>query len=311
MLRAPSVSPGDQAGDYSIRYVLPDAHLPRSHLLVVPTRGALELVAEQAGAEPEALVYAPDDLEVVREHFKRLNEVTRALLWQYPSMSAEYNDALRLIDEQAGNRYLVLDGLAENTVPREIFLQRAQALQRKRPELARLIEGLIRNHDARASALERMLGTHDFYMVCPTSAIERLVRSGEYAKDDWLALLGGEPETVEQRKLHLRHVAALVTGFERFHLALADPPPSAELFNIYWAVKYADDARSLMLEKWVGDARGRVDTLVELDIEVRHPDVVDAFLAYFQEIWSRLKPEETQPDSVARRIQSAIDQLGA
>ena len=76
----------------------------------------------------------------------------------------------------------------------------------------------------------------------------------------------------------------LLRTYANYEVALLDDDAASEIAQCFWEVKGSESGSVLFLDTWYPQA----DRRVEVNLEITQPVIVDAFRAYFQNVWESL-----------------------
>jgi hypothetical protein len=219
----------------------------------------------------------------------------KKILQIYPRLSPSFSVALTRVEKQEGDRYLVMDGLSESTIPLSIHDERATVLrellrQHSHPgarEDAQFVDQILANRKERDEGIAQYLRRFRYRDICPKRALLRLVSDGIYSLDDSLLQVAARwlsPEQIEtvkmtipQRIAHLEALVERLRTHRHYELILLEDEEAAICRTYYLAkARYA-----VLLEYW----RPRPDgTKEQVDIEINEPAIVRAF--YDNPLWA-------------------------
>jgi transcriptional regulator with XRE-family HTH domain len=299
-------------GKYKPYYFHDEAHpIAPYDLLAIPRIGSLLMLW---GTEPSVGVgyFVPDSMELGSAHLRALHQHAMRLLGQcrpilksYPdAMALEFDQAITRVEEKDGPSYLLMDGLATVTTPREVDEARAWPiiLQRQGQESARQIRAYLESRDERRRSFLTNLERCENFDICPKRAVERLGPDGYLPWDDWLHPYGGKPPSHRQIAEQMDYLLELLSH-PNYHLALVDDEALHQLGvtyldETYWLVK---SGNALMMEVLRRDQEGNE---VAIGLKVTDPILIDLYASDFLSMW---KSVYSNHDSKVRTIKLVSD----
>jgi len=298
------------SGSYIPHYFIESEILtPVYDLLLVPGQGGLLLFSTKNEHHIDTAFFYPPGphLKALVAHFYLLKTQTEPILTRYGSTNwndLEFLAEITRAEEREGERYLIMDGLSEVTVPMSITEERARNIKVENDEQREAVRTLLKHRRRRWTAFRENLRRWSCRDICPKSAIRRMVEEGRYSPDDSLVDLGALPETPKQVLEHLELVLNLVENYPNYELGLLDDvPPSVQRTFALCKRRHI-----VLVETHTSDERDK-DKAVELALAITEPSVVEAFRPYFLGIWDSLPPANKEKSEVAKWLRQQIESL--
>lgn len=286
-------------GRYVAKYLADDPDSSTDFdLLVIPGSCAIQLWSTEAGQPADAALKL-DDPAIQRQMaavFAKSESAAAQLIDTYP----QYTALLRILlypDQVPGDRYQIKPGPALATVPKDLWRWAAgQAREpidegpESRPALD-LVDQYERAMIKRGQLLENGLQSYLSYDLMSTSALDDLVH-GRYDRNDWLIARAQELQPdgrvpARFRIEHLERLIELLDGYDRFYLGIADParmeePFPQNLLTIRMGMPM-NGYRAVFVQVWPESRE--VNREEGFFAVLRETRIVDAFHAYFTELW--------------------------
>lgn len=286
-------------------------------LLLVPGIGSLIFLRTGSAPDDSALLLVDaDTMRGLGDHFAQscranahplitvYDQSTRGSNRYQPNLA--YEEAITAAEENVGDRFGAMDGLALARMPLPVWKRRVLQQARATTEYAILgtlrdIEYLyaqaVRRHQAFAQQVDRWR----FRDLCPRRAIERLVTDGVFPYDersgDFTVLL-----SPQDRAEIILHLLALLYSHPNYELALLDRERE-DLTKVIWMVK---GERVVFLAGYplLVDGRRSRSTVVISDERV-----AASFSAYFGQIWNDLPSKSRDRVKVSRWLEQQLNRL--
>lgn len=286
-------------GRYVAKYLADDPDSSTDFdLLVIPGSCAIQLWSTEPGRAADAALklYDPSIQRQMAVVFQKSEAAAEQLIDTYP----QYTALLRILlhpDQIPADRYQIKPGPALATVPKDLWRWAARQArepidegQESRPALD-LVDQYERAMIKRGQLLENGLQSYLSYDLMSAAALDDLVR-GRYDRDDWLIARAQDLQPdgcvpARFRIEHLERLIALLDQYERFHLGIADPdrmeePFPRNLLTIRMGIP-VNGNRAVFVQVWP-ESRD-VDREEGFFAVLRETRIVDAFHAYFTELW--------------------------
>src|SRR5579875_1497254 len=249
---------------YAPRYFETDQLLqPPYDLLVAPgDRGALLFLATTSADAVDSALYLhdPKQLEMVRQHFARLEEQTRSLLTTYrpdPTdnrVRREFRQALMAAEQQPGEQMLLQDVLSDLTWPHH-WMDVGSICRNEIEQTVEDVEWLITYHHQRWDVFDQHIKAARQRHLCYQQAIIELADQGIYrrASRDQAPHFRLRPS---ERRDHLARILDLLK-LDNYELGLLTPnalPVEQRLpARLFWKVIRFGH---VLMERWVSGPLG-------------------------------------------------------
>jgi transcriptional regulator with XRE-family HTH domain len=298
-----------ESGRYRPFYLaLQPDQLPAYELILIPTRGALQIW----GTQPTQTIETALHLSGWRKYahlyaqIQSLRGRSSALFRGYPGLLA-LEDAVRRAEHHPGPRDLIKDGLSVLTRSTEILEWQAEPILREKPAnpyaavARRLIEG---RRERQALFLDYVM-QYRFRDLCPKSALIHLRNTGNYrhgsqSSDDKLVEAGGRRETPEVGRQHLRHLINLLRD-TNYELGLLEAEHEL-VSRTYIEIKHG---KAVFLDAWVPGAT-RLGEDEQLALEISEPRMIRALEEFFEDIWQSIGEENSNKEHVIGWLESLL-----
>ncbi len=249
--------------------------------IIIPEVGAVTLIMRGGNEVTHALYTAPGrSLDALVRRFRpvwRGATCSYSACYRWPDK--RYHEAIVRLEQQPGDRYVLVDGLSDSAVPYFIHRQRAQSLLGAYPERQDEIQRVLDLQKMRTKAVYHNLHTYQYCDITSRSAIRRLVCEGKYqAQGDIWSALGAVDLTPEQVRILLSGLIRRLEMFPNYRLFLLDGR-DAEMCRTEFMVK---PEHAAFVEYWLADSSGR---RVRSDVEIVEPTVVQA---YSEALWKEV-----------------------
>ncbi|MBI3977293.1 MAG: helix-turn-helix transcriptional regulator [Chloroflexi bacterium] len=302
-------------------------------LLIVPGKGAMLFLATRQKDHADAACFFPDNpdlLAFLRNHVEMLRSHATPFLNVYrcPAYSQRmphlfpdvirFDYAITRAELEPGDGFLVKDGLNNLLLPITILQERVSQVSKARGEEQNVwIHTLVENRLRRVAVFHDHVRTWRFREICTKRAIEKLVTSGSLLDHGWLqpppaaqrGMEGADEPPVlltpKQRADYLQAVADFLKAYPNYEIGLLDDPVAGAVVETAWAIRGQGDAGMLFLKTWYleGDER------VEINLEITHAAVVQAFRAYFLDLWESLPGLNQDKNEVIAWLEAQIAQI--
>jgi hypothetical protein len=275
--------------------------------VAVPGVGMLEL---KVAKEPhiDALIrYGPG--EQFDRHYallRRTREASKPVVMTYPPLSVEFSRAIHEAEAAEGDRYLVMNGLSELTIPLSIHRERADKIlaQRVSQTVREKVRELLAIRTKRQAVFEQQIQRWHYRDICPMQAIRRYLRTGFYSPDDVFGALGAPPLTPEQRVHHLTGLIQRLEMYPNYELGLVDEVLDASIYQTFWLIKVGGE---VLLECQSRNAGARE----EIDLAVKEPHIIDAFRERHLRLWAQLVPAHRDKEQVIAWLRAQMAEIPA
>lgn len=300
---------GISAGLYNpLYYTATDAMDTCSDFVVVPNHGMLELTRRGRYIDNAHPHPVGERYHALYNYVRELRDKSKPLITRYHPLSVDFSRAITHVDAHESDRYLVLNGLSDLTVPGWIHRERAHFLNSTYPndvELARKVTGITENRRLRALNFTHVVEHHLVRDICPKAAIQGYIISGEYAPDDWFRKMGCEPLTSAQIRAHVKHLIDRLNRWDNYQLGLIDDHSQIEPFEYraFWLVKAK---HAVLLECEATTAAG---TNEEIDLRISEEEVVRGFFKHAENLWRDLGRANTDKRDVIRFLEAQRDRI--
>jgi transcriptional regulator with XRE-family HTH domain len=277
----------------------PETNDEQRDYVVVLGKGALELVGVESAIYHDA---HEDDIEVLWTRVTALREASLRVYNMYPRrMMPDFMDAIARVDEQPGDRYLVMNGLSESTVPLNLHADRAKLLISRGGAAADFARHAMQTRMEREQAIRRQLAVWRYRDICPRQAIQREVDTGIYSLDDAFLEFDIPALSREQTITHFNALIDRLMEYENYELILL-PDSEVDYCRTFYLAKAGYE---VLLESWRPGSDGMSE---EIDIEVTDPTIVQAF--YDNPAWgSYLRPSRKRKQDVIRFLRKQVSVL--
>ena len=262
-------------GAYSVRRFSPlGSPTPPSDFLTIPGRLAVQFFATEQSGYVDAAIFLddPEQVAVLTTHCQRLAAQTTPLLEAFLPGTLRPYEVITEVEEELGNRLLVQQELSALTRP-DSWLHRDSRWARTHQERGLDAQKLIDLYRRRRRAMEVQVQRYHFRDTCSQTAIERLSKAGEYARNG---------ENLSEQREHLKQVIWVLETYRNYEIALADSTEEKLVSTAFWAVK-AGQAVLMEIPGPIIDDRPAWTLLKLVD-----PLVTDAFRQYFLDRWGNI-----------------------
>jgi transposase-like protein len=274
--------------------------------VAVPGGGILELRSSAGRYMDIALLHQEEQLETLYAKLEPIRTVSVPIVTPFPSLSVEFSQAITAAESAEGNRYLVMNGLSELTIPLSIHQARAEDILAQPTDSAtyQKVQELLAIRKQRADIFERRVQQWRYRDVCPMSAIRHYVKTGIFSPDDVFTALGCPPLTPAQRRDHLNHLIYRLETCPNYELGLVDESVhDAAIYHTFWLVK---GGHMVLLECQSLTAEGEEE---EIDLAISEPRIVDAFYEHFFRLWEQLRPLNRDKQHVIAWLKAQLSEI--
>lgn len=280
---------------------------PPYDLLIIPHEDvAMWLFATENPEFIDAAVVLQYDplIKRLRGHFHQLEKqaepVFRVYQLQDPQEQLGFWAALEEAEERPTNRYLVKkSGLSTLTRPPSWY-QDGSPWAEEAKKATQRYDWVLRHYERRWNAFNQKATTSMYREMCPMRAINALVETGLYPRDNVLGIrYQAQPSEV---RAHLQHLIDLL-AYEQYELALLDEDEEAKMLTgPFWEVTGGESA---FLQIWSQTPSGQD---LDLGLKVTETSIVQAFETLFERLWKQVHLKHRTKDWVkwwlAKRISS-------
>lgn len=275
--------------------------------VAAPGVGMLELKASRAQHIDTLIRHEPGEKFDQRyAKLLRLRARSKPAVIPYPALSIQFSRRVVEAESGDGDRYLIMAGLSELTVPLDIHAERTQGiLDQDLPE---------ETHDKARAALKVRTDRHEgfkreiqrwrYFDICPLQAIRDYLGSGVIASDDLLSALGAPNLTPTQMAFHLTQLIERLRKYPNYELGLVEDELDPSLYKSFWLVK---TGKVVLLE--CPSSQGAPGAEEEIDLAVEEPQIVKAFRERFLQYWAQLKPLHRDKDWVINWLSDRRDEI--
>ena len=272
--------------------------------VIVPGVGAVTLKLAQGERSVTSARFTPPgrDLDALVGRFRTTLATTvcaYSAFHRWPDRG--YHEGIVRLEDQPGDRYVVIDGLSDSVIPYLIHCQRAQEVCEQRPDIANEVDHVLAWQKRRTAAVLRNMQAYQYCDVTSRRAIERLVRDGRYQTEDIWTAYGANPLTPKQVKMVLAALIGRLQSHSRYHLLLLEDN-NADLCGAEVLVK---PGHAAFVEFWLTDVYG---LRVRSDVEIVEPTVVQAYCeAIVSTTTARAERSKTQVIEYLNEQLEAVD----
>lgn len=249
------------------------------NFVIVPGLGALALALRGLEGIAEAIVYAAEEPAVAKldDRFSQLRQHSTPLLTIHDPFSAAFRAALAQIESYPSNRYLLMDGLSEVTIPDEVSVVRAMSIEDPASQV--IARAVCQYRKQRQHRFRSQIRAYHFRDICSMAAITRLARDGEFPRDDALTHLGAGVVEGKHRAACIQAVIDLLTDEgNKYELGLLD-----DLSDIGAPMFYLlKENHAVVVESWSLDAQERP---VQVGLDIQSPEMAEEFRRHFTTLW--------------------------
>lgn len=302
---------GISAGLYSPRYYSDsDDTVPASDFVVVPHRGILELTRPPSDryVDHAELHKSGNRFDELLQHVRHVRDQCLPLTRPFHALSVEFSSAITDVDAHQSDRYLILNGLSDLTVPVELHRARERYLLDTFVDdvaLKRQVTAITANRVLREQNFKRLVHHHRFRDMCPKRAIRSYVQSGEYAPDDWFHTMGCEPFGPDDIRSHLEHLIDRLRTYDNYELGLIEDEPIIDAFE-YRTFRLVKSGHAVLLECEAATAEGVRE---EVDLQITEQEVVNGFFQHAENLWHDLGASNTDKRKVIEFLQKRLKEL--
>jgi transcriptional regulator with XRE-family HTH domain len=267
-------------------------------LLIVPDHAAALYFATADGSTVDSalVTHDPAQIALFSAHFDLLGKSAQPLMESYPRRLVGLFDTVQAESElRSPGRLFVKYSPSVMTEPAHFNTETSFMAERLR-EMGFSGAALAHRLERRSERLMALLAhaeTTDYCDICTMQSIQDIVSHGWYLENAQLRPTKGAP--VAERRQHLENAIAVLERYPHFQLALLD----------------ADEARELKVTRetmWeiLGEERILInacsidsdDQPVYLDITLDEPNIVAAFVNYYESLWQRIAPQHRDKEWV-------------
>ena len=261
----------------------PNAGENEEHLILIPNAGALSFSFSQEPPHKVAGIHlAPggEDFETSRSRFANLRSSAAPLLTIYEPYSAEFRAAMVAVDRMEGERFVVMNGLSEVTIPTEINELRAGSISNEAKRIA--AQDVLDARKQRRATFLNQIRSYSFRDIVPAKSIERFAELGDFPRDDALTHLRADAVPNYARARYLKDLAKLLRDNPNYQLGLLGDD-AKEVSREFILVKNGQGSnRAVIAEIWVGNAEGDPK---EYDLEIRAAELVEGYYRKCLSLW--------------------------
>lgn len=279
--------------------------MPRRELVIVPGVGAVEMSGPERNA-PRSYMQG-SDLVALAANVLVLAESCTSLIESYPRVAVGFAKAITALEDEAGHRYLVMNGLSDLTLPPEFHIAREARLRSSNPRVRQVVPQIVFTRVNRYAAFDRQVTTWNVYDVCPMRAIQDYVANGIHTQDDVFLDFGWRGFKRADRKKHLTWFAQRVRTIERYHFGLLDTEQTEALEYLSRAFWFVKDDHRVLLEF---DSTRVHGTAGSLAAHISEPALVAAFSEHFKtHIWDRIPAHQKDREWVSQWLEQQASRV--
>lgn len=272
--------------------------------VIVPGVGAVTLVAGSGNGVTHAqyISHGSQLDSLVRRFSTTWRAATCVYSACYRWPDKRYHEAIVRLEQQPGDRYVLVDGLSDSAVPYFIHRQRAARLLQDHPERRDEILHVLALQKLRTAAVLHNIQGSKFFDVTSRRAIKRLVRERKYqAQGDIWSVFGAADLTPAQVHALLTVLIRRLEMHSTYHLLLVDDH-NADLCRTEFLVK---PDHAAFVEYWLANASGQ---RVRSDVEIVEPAVIEAYSkALWQEVTVSAERRKDKVLEFLREQLAAVD----
>jgi transcriptional regulator with XRE-family HTH domain len=260
-------------------------------MLIVPDHAAALFLATADGSTVDSALVTrePAQIALFSAHFDLLAKSAQPLMESYPRRFVGlFEKVLAESELRSPGRLFVKYSPSVMTEPADFNSETSFVAERMRDmgfTSAALTQRLERRRE-RLMALLAHVETTDCYDICTMQSIEDIVSHGWYLENAQLRPTKGAP--VAERRQHLENAIAVLERYPHFQLALLDEREARELKVIRETMWEALGAERVLINACSIDSD---DQPVYMDITLNEPNIVAAFVSYYESLWQRIAPE--------------------
>jgi transcriptional regulator with XRE-family HTH domain len=285
-------------------------------VLIVPGHGALLFLGTSQAQYVDAAIFLPEgeQVQVLRSYFATLRAHAKPLLKVYPHDSAQFDDDLLDAEMQAGELFMVKDGLSTLMMPLSIVSDLIRRILQSKPSslyagqnedsIKQRLRALLENRTRRLQRFQERVKGSKVYHIASKSMLRKLLSEGRISADDWLTTKGAGDARLTRTELAacLRQTIYYLHKYDNYELGLVDEAPD-EVFEVFWEMS---NIHTVLLE-----TRRRDDEsmMKEMDFAIHEPLVVSAFQDYFLRLWDELPVASKDKPTVIKWLAEQLAEL--
>lgn len=288
-----------------------EKHVAASDLLVIPGVAAAVVYSAHTpyAADAGILTRDPDQITALAAHALQLEGATVPLLQTHaaPESPAEAVAAIQEAEDHSGGRVLYKRGLSVFTQPRGWF---SESTEPANPDLVMTADEWKRClllQRMRIDTFERFVQYHDYYDICPLSALESLTRHRAYPRDDIFVA----PHQGRERRLeHLRNAKNVLEHNERYHIGFVSEREADRIWrgpgqhlDTMWQVT---GNGHVFLGTW---GQGPSEQLTPVNLHISEPTIAQGFRKHFDQMWNKIPPRHRERADVIHLFERAIQTI--
>jgi transcriptional regulator with XRE-family HTH domain len=277
------------AGAYESSFIPKQETLQTPYdLLIIPDHAAALFFATANGATVDSAVVLRDPAQIAlfSAHFDLLAKSAQPVMESYPRRFVGLFDTVQAASElRSPGRLIVKYAPSVMTEPADFNSETSFMAERLRDmgfTGAALRQRLERRRE-RLLALLAHAETTDYRDICTMQSIEEIVRRGWYLENAQLRPTKGAP--VAERRQHLENAIAVLERYPHFQLALLDEEEARDLKVTRETVWEILGEQRVLINACSIDSD---DQPVYLDITLDEPNIVAAFVTYYESLWRRI-----------------------
>jgi transcriptional regulator with XRE-family HTH domain len=257
-------------------------------VLIVPGHAATLFFATADGSAVDSAMVTRDPAQIAlySAHFELLAKSAQPLMESYPRRMVGLFDKVQAESElRSPGRLFVKYSPSVMTEPADFNSETSFVAERMRDmgfTGAALTHRLERRRE-RLMALLAHAETTDYRDICTMQSIEDIVSHGWYLENAQIRPTKGAP--VAERRQHLENAIAVLERYPHFQLALLDEGEANALKVTRETMWEALGGERVLINACSIDGD---DQPVYMDITLNEPNIVAAFVNYYESLWQRI-----------------------